>query len=147
MHVGAVGWLARRSNETGEPPQSPVQAARSNSTYADIFEFRVVENAVLGAFAPDAGLLDSPEGGNLGGDQTDIQADDTVLERFGDSPGAGEVASIEVRGQPEFGVIGHANGFGFRFKAQQWCDRTERLLPRHQHFGGHIRYDCRLDEG
>ena len=37
-----------------------------------------------------------------------VDADHAVLERLGDAPDAADVAGIEVAGEAEFGVVGHA---------------------------------------
>src|SRR5580704_8934412 len=54
---------------------------------------------------------------------------------------------VEVRSEPELGVIGHAHGVRLALEAKQRGDRAEGLLARHQHLGGHAREDCRLEEG
>src|ERR1700749_483892 len=102
----------------------PSTALLTPSAHADIFDFRVVQNAVLGAFAPHAGFLDAAEGSNLGRNYAGIQSDDSVLDRFRNTPTAREIASVNVGGQSELGVVRHDDGLRFGVELEQRGDRT-----------------------
>src|SRR5712672_2666548 len=71
----------------------------SDSSYAYVLELRVVQDSVAGAFPADAGLLHAAKGRDFGRDQAGVESHDAVFERLGDSPGAGEIARIEIGGQ------------------------------------------------
>src|ERR1700738_5070309 len=85
----------------------------AHSADADVFDFGVIEDAVFGPLTSHAGFLDAAERCHLGGDDAGIQSDDTVLDGFRDSPTAREIACIDVSGQAELGVVGHADGLRF----------------------------------
>src|SRR4051812_18538701 len=97
---------------------SPVRYVKSEHTVsaqapdAQVLELGVVEDAVLGAFAAGTGFLDAPERRHFIGNQARVESHDAVLQRFRNAPRAGQVARIEIRGQAELGVIGHADGLG-----------------------------------
>src|SRR3954471_1923025 len=71
------------------------------SSHAQVLELRVVEDAVLGTFAADAGFLDSAERSDLVGDQAGVESHDAVFQSFSDAPGTGQVARVEVGSQAE----------------------------------------------
>src|SRR6266850_3508024 len=120
--------------------------APSADADAQVLELGVVQNAVFRALAADTGLLDTPERRYLGGNDAGIEADDAGLQCLGDPPGACEVARVEVRGEAELGVIGHADGIGFRLEAQQRRHGPESLLASHQHAGLDVGDHGRLEE-
>src|ERR1700753_2252513 len=85
---------------------------------ADVLEFRVVEDAVLRAFAAAARLLDAAERRHLGGDDAGVEAHDAVLERLGNAPAARQIARVQVGGESELGVVGHADGLRLGLEAE-----------------------------
>src|SRR5215470_13131901 len=109
--------------------------APSADADAEVLDLGVVEDPVLGALPSHARLLDATERGHLGGDDPGVEADDAVLERLADPPGAGEVARVEVGGETELGVVRHAHGVGLALEAKERRHRAEGLLPRHEHLG------------
>src|SRR5688572_32872982 len=72
---------------------------RLDPAHADVLELGELEDSVLAALASQAAFLHAAEGRDLGGNQTGVQADDAVLERFGDAPRARQVARVQVRGE------------------------------------------------
>ena len=62
-----------------------------------------------------------------------VDADDAVLERFGDAPDAADVAAVEVRGEAELGVVRERDRLGLGLEPEQRRDRAERLLARDRH--------------
>src|SRR5580704_4219705 len=93
---------ARSSGGTWYMPltiaHSRLPRARPASADADaqVLDLGVVEDAVLGALATDARFLHAAKRGDLGGNEPGVQADDAVLERLGDPPGARQIAGIEI---------------------------------------------------
>ncbi len=81
------------------------------------------------------------------GDEPDVDAHDTGLKRLGDPPDPADVAAVEVGGETELGIVGHANCLVLRAEAQQRRHGAEGLLVRHRHVRGHAREDGRLEEG
>jgi hypothetical protein len=61
---------------------------------ADVFEFGVVQDSVMGTFSAKARFLYTSKRSDLGGDESGVVAHDAVFERFRDSPDAVTVASI-----------------------------------------------------
>ncbi len=55
-----------------------------------------------------------------------LMPDDAVLERLGHPPDAADVTGVEVGGQPEFGVVGHADRLGFGLEPEQRRERARR---------------------
>src|SRR5215469_951123 len=97
---------------TSSTPSGAVTASAASSAKADAQELDlgVVEDAVLRAFAPDAGFLHAAERRHFGREQPGVQTDHAVLECLRDAEGARDIAGVEVSGEPELGVVGHANG-------------------------------------
>ena len=60
----------------------------SYSAHCQVLQLDPVVDAVARSFAPDARLLDAAERRHLGGDEARVDADDPVLERLRDAPGA-----------------------------------------------------------
>src|SRR6185436_11002141 len=74
--------------------------------HAEVFDLEEILDAVFGALAADAGFLHAAEGGDFGGDDALVDADDAVFERFGDAPDAAQVARVEIGGEAVLGVVG-----------------------------------------
>lgn len=83
-------------------------------------------------------MLDTAEGRHFVGNQTGVDAHHAVFQGFAHPESAGHVAGIEVGGQPEFGCIGHLDGFRLGLEAEQWGYGTEGFLPGDQHRRGDI---------
>jgi hypothetical protein len=91
-----------------------------------VLHFEVFVDAVVRAFAAQARRLDAAERRHFGRDDAGVDADHAVFERFGDAEDAADVFCVEVRGEAELGVVGHADGFGFvGLEAEQRGDRAE----------------------
>src|SRR5580658_6469777 len=88
-------------------------------TNAQIFELGVVEDAVLGTLAPHARFFHTAERRDLRRDEARVDSHDAVFERLSDTPGAREVARVEVCREAELGVVGHADGFLLGAEAKQ----------------------------
>ena len=93
----------------------------------------------LRTFATDATFLDAAEWRDFGGDESGVEADDAVLQRFGDAPRAREVARVDIRREAEFGVVGEPHGFFVGVHAEQRRDRTEGFLARQNHVAADVR--------
>src|SRR5947209_3238450 len=98
---------------------SPDRYAKSEHTvsgepsHAQVLQLGVVENPVLRALPADAGLLDTPERGDLIRDQAGVESHDAVFQGFGDAPGTGEVSCVKVGSQAEFSVVSHPDRIRF----------------------------------
>ena len=68
-----------------------------------------------------------------------VDADDAVFERLGDPPDAADVARVEIRGEAELGVVGHADRLVLGLEAEQRRHRAEGLLARDHHVGRDVR--------
>jgi hypothetical protein len=100
-----------------------------------VLDLEVVLDAVLGAFAAEAGFLHAAEGRHLGRDDAGVDADHAVFQRLGHAPDAAHVAGVEVGGEAELGVVGHADRLGLVLEAEQRRHRAEGFLARHAHVG------------
>src|SRR5712671_3470154 len=105
---------------------------------AHIFDFEELVHSILGTFAAEAGFLHAAEGRDLGGNDSGVDADNSVFERFGDAPNAGHVSPVEVRSQPEFRVIREGNRLRIRLEPEERRDWTEGFFTR----DGHLRRDA-----
>src|SRR3954452_8874803 len=92
--------------------------ARLDPGEREVLQLEPVFDAVLRALAADAGLLDAAERGDLGRDEARVDADDAVVERFGDAPDTSDVAAVEVGGEPVRCVVGGADGVLFAREAR-----------------------------
>src|SRR5436190_10740034 len=117
---GAGRWTTKRGSESAE---------------TEIFDLQVLVDAVLRAFAPDAGFLDAAKRRDFCGDQSGVHAYDPVFECLGDAPDATDVASIEVRGEAELRSVRDRDGLGFRVELEERREGTEGLLTRDLHVG------------
>src|SRR5713226_10779631 len=105
---------------------------------AHIFDFEELVHTILGTFAAEAGFLHAAEGRDLRRNDSGVDADNPVLERFGDAPNAGHVSPVEVRSQSEFRVIREGNSLRFRLEPEEWRDWAEGFFAR----DGHLRCDA-----
>src|SRR5882724_12329786 len=105
---------------------------------AHIFDFEKLVHSILGTFAAEAGFLDAAEGRDLGRNDSGVDADNSVLERFRYAPNAGHVSPVEVSSQAEFRVIREGNGLRFRLELEERRDRAEGFFTRN----GHLRCDA-----
>src|SRR5882672_7265048 len=85
---------------------------------AEVFDDEIILDPVLRPFSPHARFLHSPERRDFVGDDAGVDADDAVLQGFGDAPHAVEVAAVEVGGEAEFGVVGELDRFFFVFESE-----------------------------
>src|SRR5437899_1465851 len=116
-------------------------------THAQILHDEVILDPVLRPLPPHARFLHAAEGRDFGGDDAGVDADDAVLEGFGDAPDAVDVASVEVRRQAEFGVVREADRFFFVREAEERRDRAEGFFAGHFHAGVDVGEDGRFEEG
>src|SRR5262249_56750260 len=86
-------------------PSFRVTPRSLDSTEADVLDLEEVLDAVLGALAAEAGLLDAAEGRDFVGDDADVHADDARLDRLGVAEDASHVARVEVRAHAELAVV------------------------------------------
>src|ERR1700720_2056779 len=100
-------------------------ALRSNTAEAEIFDFDVFIDAVLGAFAAEAGFFYAAKGRDLGGNNSSVDADDAVFQGLGDAPDAGNVAAVEISSETKFSIVRERNGVRFCFEAKERRDRAE----------------------
>src|SRR5271169_7165580 len=129
------------ANENSRNLPSTRTGSSTHSADADILDFRVIEDAVLGSFAPHARFLDAAEWRNLRGDDTGIESDYSVFNCFGHPPAARKIASVYIGCQAKLGVVGHGDGLRLAVEFEQRRHRAECFLARHQHFGGDIGQD------
>src|SRR5262249_62201417 len=92
------------------------------------------------------GFLYTAEGRNFGRNQAVVHADNSVFERFGDTPNAGDVSPVEIGGKAEFGVVCKGDGVGFRLEAEKRRDGAKSLFPRHSHLRGDVSKNGGLKE-
>src|SRR5260221_12193156 len=88
-------------------------SARLDAGDAEVLDLEPLLDAVLRAFAADAGFLDAAERRDLGGDEARVDAVDAVLERLGEAPDAARVARVVVRGEPVRRVVRRTDRFLF----------------------------------
>src|SRR5216684_168989 len=105
---------------------------------AHIFDFEELVHSILGTFAAKAGFLHAAKGRDLRGNDSGVDADNSVLECFRDAPNAGDVSSVEVSSQPEFGVIREGHRLRIRLEPKERRDRAEGFFAR----DGHLRRDA-----
>eukprot|EP00825_Cyclidium_porcatum_P023894 TRINITY_DN26475_c0_g1_i1.p2 TRINITY_DN26475_c0_g1~~TRINITY_DN26475_c0_g1_i1.p2 ORF type:complete len:223 (+),score=42.64 TRINITY_DN26475_c0_g1_i1:171-839(+) len=112
----------------------------------EVFDFQILLDAVLRAFAAEAGLLDAAERRNLVGNHPGVDADHAVLQRLANAPAAADIAREEIGGETEFGIVGHGDRLFFGFKAEQRGDGAESSLAGDFHFGRYVGQHGRLEE-
>src|SRR6266581_4575299 len=103
---------------TAPPPFIPRSQLSVHAAHAQVLHDEIVLDPVLRTLAPHARFLHAPEGRDFGGDDSGVDADDAVLEGFGDAPDAVDVAAVEVRGEAEFGVVREADRFFFVLESE-----------------------------
>src|SRR6266571_8566498 len=130
---------------TASPPADAVRLP-IHPTHAEILHDEVVLDPVLRTFASDAGFLDPAEGRDFGGNDPGVDADDAVFERLGDAPDAADVAAVEVRGQPELGVVSEADRLLLVLEAKQRRDGAKGFFFGHLHRRVDVREHGRLEE-
>src|SRR5579859_101197 len=54
-----------------------------HAAHTEVLDFDKLFDAVLGTFAPDAGLLNPAKGGHFGGDQPLVDSDDAIFQSLG----------------------------------------------------------------
>src|SRR5471032_1398603 len=113
---------------------------------AQVFDFQVVFDAVLGTFTAQARRLDAAKWRDFVRDQPGIDADHAVFQRFGNTEHAAHVAGIEVRRQAEFGVVRHGDYFCFVFEAEQRRQWAERFFLGDGGVFRHVGQDGWLEE-
>src|SRR3954464_13521081 len=139
--TSAFGNARRKSSLNSSPFTLLVEAADQY-----VLHFEIFLDAVLGAFAAEAGLFHAAERRHLGGDDAGIRADDAGLHLLGDAEDAADVAAVEIAGQPEFGVIGEPDHLVLGLEADERRDGAERLLVGHDHVRCHVGDHRRLEE-
>src|SRR5581483_9278321 len=151
------GGTARRTPAPPAPRRAPGapprRAARRrpgsavDPAHAQVLDLEVVLDAVFRAFAADAAFLDPAERRDLGRDDALVDADDAVFQRLGDAPDAADIAAVEIGGEAELGIVGHADRLFVGGEAVERRHRAEGLLPGDDHVGGHPGQHGRLEEG
>src|SRR6266852_455848 len=119
-------------------PTSSARALAGDAAEAHIFDFEELVHSILGTFAAEARFLHAAEGRDLRGNDSGVDADNSVLEGFGDTPNAGHVSPVEVSSQPEFRVIREGHRLRFRLEAEERRDWAEGFFTRN----GHLRRDA-----
>src|SRR5215813_12682053 len=114
------------ADRKGGPAWPPLR--QSDSAHAQVFDLQEVLDAVLRAFAAEAGFLHAAEGRHLGGDDARVDADDAVLDLLGHAPDAADVPAVEIGGETKLGVVGEADGVLLGLETEEWRDRAEGLL-------------------
>src|SRR6266436_5898334 len=114
------------------------RALAGDTAEAHIFDFEELVHSVLGTFAAEAGFLHAAEGRDLRRNDSGVDADNSVLEGFRDTPNAGHVSPVEVSSQPEFRVIREGNRLRIRLEPEERRDWAEGFFARN----GHLRRDA-----
>src|SRR6266436_392902 len=114
------------------------RALAGDTAEAHIFDFEELVHSILGTFAAEAGFLHAAEGRDLRRNDSGVDADNSVLEGFRDTPNAGHVSPIEVSSQPEFRIIRESDSLRFRLEPEERRDRAEGFFARN----GHLRRDA-----
>src|SRR6476620_4230951 len=122
--------LVQKTSGRPDPVSSAVDAA-----HAQVLHLEIILDAVFRPLAADAAFLHAAEGGDLSRDDAFVDADDAVFEGFGDAPDAADVAAVEIGGETEFGVVGHAYGLGVGLEAVERRNGAEGLLLGDDHVG------------
>src|SRR5216684_2612130 len=104
-----------------------------DATDTQILDLEKFLDAIFRAFATEARFLHTAEWCNFGGNNPRVDADDSVLERFGNAPDSGKIASVEIRGEAELSVVRQRNRLRFGLEAEKRRDRTKRLRASHSH--------------
>src|SRR3546814_8228052 len=76
----------------------------SSDLHAQVLQFQVFLDAVLGTFAAQARLLHTAERPDFVRDDAGVDADDAVFQRFRHAPHARVITRVEVSRQAEDGV-------------------------------------------
>src|SRR6266404_691083 len=105
---------------------------------AHVFDFEELVHSILGTFAAEAGFLHAAEGRDLRRNDSGVDADNSILEGFRDTPNAGHVSPVEVSSQSEFRVIREGHRLRIRFEPEERRDRAESFFTCH----GHLRRDA-----
>src|SRR5207237_6409184 len=123
-------------------------AARSlvEPRHCEVLQLDPVVDAVLRALAAEARLLNTAERRDLRRDEARVDADDAVVERFGDAPDTADVAAVEVRGESVRRVVRGANRLLLGREARDAGDGPEGLLAAHRHLRLHVHEHGRLEE-
>src|SRR5471030_3303094 len=119
---------------------------KSLDAQAEVFDFQVIFDAVLGAFTAQARRLDAAERRDFVGDQPGVDADHAVFQGFSHTEHTAQVTGIEVRSQTELGVVGHRDHFGFVFEAEQRRQWTEGFFLGHGSVLRHVDQNGRFEE-
>ena len=119
---------------------------RGLDAQAEVFDFQVILDPVLGAFTAQARGLDAAERRHFVGDQPGVDADHAVFQGFGHTEYTAHVLRVEVRRQTELGVVGHRDHFGFVFEAEQRRQRTKGFFLGHGRVFRHVDEDSRFEE-
>ena len=112
-----------------DPVRRLLVRSQAEAADADIFGVEVVLDALMAAFAADAGLLDAAERRLHRGDQALIDAHHPVFQPFHDPEGAAEIAGVEVAGEAEFGVVGEVDRLLLRLEPEHGSDRARKSPP------------------
>src|SRR6266849_5042082 len=139
-----MGWTTTLPNRRS--PRGPRTGSAIHPTHAQILDDEVILDPVLRTLPPHARFLHAAEGRDFGGDDAGVDADDAVLEGFGDAPDAVDVAAVEVRGEAEFGVVGELDRLFFVLEAEEWRDRAEGFFLGYFHGGVDVGEHGRLEE-
>src|ERR1043165_631212 len=75
------------------------RGALRDPAQADVLDLQELVEAVLRTLAAKTRFLDAAKRRHFSRDDPGVDADDAVLERFGDAPDAADVAAVEVRGE------------------------------------------------
>src|SRR5690606_3172552 len=97
----------------------------SQTREAQVLHFQVFVDPVLRALSAEAGLLDAAERRLGGRDQPGIDPDHARLDALCGTEDAPDVARVEIRGQPELGVVGHRDRLVVGPEAKQRRHRPE----------------------
>src|SRR5487761_961413 len=121
-------------------------ALGSHAAKAEIFDFNEFIHTVLGALAAQAGFLYSAERRDLRGNNSGVDADDAIFERFRHTPHTGDIAPVKVSGQAKFRVVSEGHGVRLRFETKEGRNGTKCFFARDRHLRRDIGENGRLEK-
>src|SRR5688572_30324922 len=123
-------WWSGTSKDVPLRRREPYTKTRPlrNPAEAEVLDLEVLLDAVLGPLAAETALLHAAERRHLGRDEAGVDAHHAALEPLGHAEHARHVAPIEIRGEPELGVVSLRDGLVFRADPEERRHRAERLF-------------------
>src|ERR1700694_1204751 len=100
---------------------------------AEVFHLQEFLDAIMRPLATEPGLFNPAKRSNLVGDKASVNTNHSRFQPFSSSPDATDVATVEVTGETEFGVVGHLNGFFIGLKPEERSQGPESFFASDLH--------------